>query len=349
VGFAFSLGAVLAAVVPTTEEYAKLADDRPPDATSLAYLQVLTRASPGDENLRLLYVKHLKTLGRYDEAVDVLAPALASHPDSLEIASLQLDLLLARARAIPEEDPRRAQAFVAVEAHLRGLLGFRQQEKLESWMMLAVALDRPRLAAEFGHAAAQAPGPRGASILAEAARWMRASGDAERAARDYRAAADREEDPERARQDALLALATLESDDRVGDAADLAGSYLHRWPGDAELLRRAADLATGCGRPGLARDYGRRLLALEPSSDAVLERQVELELASGDARAALPLIQRLIALRPDDVGLHRQEARVAEEIGEPQVALNEWVWLLGRGRHHQAARGALLAQEPVRR
>jgi hypothetical protein len=99
----------------------------------------------------------------------------------------------------------------------------------------------------------------------------------------------------------------------------------------------------------VARDYGRRLLALEPSSSAALERQVQLELASGDARAALPLIQRLIALRPDDVGLHRQEARIAEESGEPQIALNEWVWLLARSHRREAARPALLAQEPVRR
>jgi tetratricopeptide (TPR) repeat protein len=349
VGFAFSLGAVLAAVVPTTQEYAQLADDRPPDAASLAYLQVLTRASPDDQHLRMLYVRHLTKLGRYDEALDALAPALTLHPESLEMANLQLDLLLARARAIPEGDPRRTESFVGVEAQLRKLLAFRRSDRTADLMKLALELERPELAAEFARGAGRETGGRGAPMFAEAGRWTLASGDPVGAARDYREAAAKEGDPLRARQDALLAVAALESGDRVAEAADLAGSYLAKWPDDVLLLRRAADLSSGCGRAIVARDYGRRLLAIEPSSDVALERQVRLELGSGDPRAALPLLQRLVALRPDDVELHRQQARLAEEIGEPQIALNEWVWLIGRGHGQERVRGGPLMLEPAAR
>jgi hypothetical protein len=267
----------------------------------------------------------------YDEALDVLAPAIDGQGDA-ELHRLRLDLLLARARAIPVDDVRRGEAFAGVEAELRELLAYPwTADRVEPLVKLALELEQPRLAADFAHAAAQRS-THGAALFAEAAKWMRASGDVTGAVLDYRTAAEKEDDPRRARDDALLALATLEADERVADAADLAGVYLDRWPDDGDLLRRAAELSSACGRAVAARDYGRRLLALDGPSIEALERQVRLELASGDARAALPLVQKLVALRPGDIELHRQEARVAEETGQPKIALDAWVWLLAHDR-----------------
>jgi Flp pilus assembly protein TadD len=344
VGFSFSLGGVLAAVFPTRREYAQLADDRAPDAYSLAYLQVLTRATPSDEHLRLLYVRHLTQLGRYDEALAALAPALATQPPDAATASLELELLLARARAIPEGDPRRAEAFEAVAAHLEKLLVQPQPaERLAPLARLALELERPRLAADFYERAAASIGPTGAApMLVEAGRWRLASGDVEGASGLYRQAADREQDPQRSRELALLAVSALEAGDHVAAAADLAGEYLERWPEDRELLQRAADLSSRCERASAARGYGRRLLALDPASEASLERQVQLELAAGDARAALPILRRLLALHPTDPRLHRTRARVAEWAGRPDLALEDWLWLLGRG---SPPRAVLVAQE----
>ena len=342
-GFAFSLGGVLAAVFPTRQEYAELADDRAPDAYSLAYLQVLTRANPTDEHLRLIYVRHLSELGRYDEAIDTLGPAIAARQDDGETQGLELDLLLARARSIPEDDPRRAAASEGVAGQLERLVRLpAPPDRLEKRAKLALEIERPRLAAEYYlRAAAQAPED-GARMLAEAARWMRASGDGVGAADRYREASEKERNPARARRDALLAMASLESEDRVPDAADLAGTCLRRWPDDRELLDRAVDLSSRCERVLAARDYGRRLLQLEPGSEVALEQQLRLELAAGDVRAAVPLLQKLVALRPDDVRLRRAQARIAEWAGRPDLALAAWLWLLGHGRS-QALGGPVVA------
>jgi predicted Zn-dependent protease len=341
VGFAFTLGGVLAAVFPTRQEYAQLADHRAPDAYSIAYLQVLTRANPNDEQLRVIYVRQLSKLGRYDDALEVLEPALAADPADAQTQELALDLRLARARAVPEGEDRRTEAFHEVAGQLERMLAFREPvDRLEVFAHLALELGQPRLASEFAYGAARASKD-GAHLFAEAAEWMRASGDRLGAAQSYREACEREHDPLQARQDALLAIDTLESDDRVPDAADLAGSYLRRWPSEPELLVRAAKLSLRCERTGAARDYGRRLVALQPSSRPVLEEQVRLELANGDARAALPIVQRLLEHRPDDVRLHQVHARVAEWAGHPAVALNEWMWLVDRG--HGGVRGPLLA------
>jgi hypothetical protein len=332
VGFAFSLGCILAAVFPTRREYAELADDRAPDAYSLAYLRVLTRANPSDEHLRLLYVRHLTQLGRYDEALDALAPAVAAGSADDAAQGLALDLLLARARAIPESDPRRADAFELVAARVEGLLARpHPAQRARSLARLALELERPGLAADYYERAAARSPAESAALLVDAGRWRLAAGDTVGAASLYREAVDREADPVHSREDALLAVAALESADRVSAAADLAGVYLERWSDDRELLARAADLSSRCMRVGAARDYGRRLLALDPDSAAALERQASLELAAGEPRGALPMLGRLLVLRPGDERLHRMRARVAEWAGRPEVALADWLWLLGGG------------------
>jgi thioredoxin-like negative regulator of GroEL len=344
VGFAFTLGAVFAAVFPTRQEYAHLADEGAPDAYSLAYLQVLTRANPDDEHLRLIYVRQLSRLGRYDEALAALGPAASDRQGDAEAQGLVLDLLLARARAVPEGDPARREAFEGVVKQLRKLRGLHVQsvDRLGALERLALELEEPRLAADFARSAAQSASD-GAPLLADAARWMRAAGDASSAANLYREAAEKEHDTRRAQADALEAIAALESEDRVSDAADLAGVFASTWREEPRILVRAADLSLRCGRTFAARDYGRRLVAIDPASEVILEQQVRLELATGDARAALPLAQQLLERRPDDAHLHRTHARIAEWAGRPGIALSEWMWLLERDRG--ADPGALLARE----
>jgi tetratricopeptide (TPR) repeat protein len=349
VGFAFSLGCILAAVFPTRRQYAELADDHAPDAYSIAYLRVLTRANPNDEHLRLLYVRHLTQLGRYDEALEALAPSSEARGDtrqsSLEREDLALDLLLARARAIPEGDPRRTEAFEGVAARLEELRARPQPvPRLRSLARLALELERPALAADYYEQAAERVPTEAAALLVEAGRARLEAGDTAGAAKVYREAVDRETDSPRAREAALLAIAAIEAGDDVRAAADLAGTYLERWPEDRELLERATDLSSRCLRAGAARDYGRRVLALDPDSEAALERQSRLELAAGEPRAALPPLKKLVLLHPRDERLRRTRARVAEWAGCPEVALEDWLWLLGPGGARP--RGDLLAGSP---
>src|SRR6185369_14055789 len=98
-------------------EYAELTAVSKPDAYSIAYLEVLTRANPEEAELRLVYARQLGMLGRYDQAITALTPALAKRrrPDLL---NLQMDLFLARARSIPEGNPRRRSELAEVHRQL---------------------------------------------------------------------------------------------------------------------------------------------------------------------------------------------------------------------------------------
>lgn len=334
IAFAFSLGAVLAAVLPTRREYAQFTDDRPPDAYSLAYLRVLTRANPDDDHLRLTYARHLQKLGRFDEALGVVgrigAPAADANP---EVENLRLELLLALARAIPEGDDARRVAFDAVVPQLRVVARLPQSTaQLERIADLALELGEPSFAGHLYQQAAERPGADRSGLLVKAGRWLRAGGERREAAAAYERASGAESNRTAARADLLLAIETLESDDRACEAADLSAKLVAEYPADPEVLSRAAVLAESCDRPADARDYGRRLLALSPDSSAAVEQQSRRELAAGDVQAAFPLIQRLVSERPNDIALRELEAHVAEWSNHPERALDDWMWLLDHGR-----------------
>jgi hypothetical protein len=70
-----------------------------------------------------------------------------------------------------------------------------------------------------------------------------------------------------------------------------------------------------------------------------MRAQVRRELAAGDAAAALGLLRVLVSHSPEDASLHETTARVAEWAGEPQTALEHWLWLLTRG-HTPSAQGS---------
>lgn len=334
IAFAFSLGAVLAAVLPTRREYAQFTDDRPPDAYSLAYLHVLTRANPDDEHLRLTYTRHLQKLGRFEEGLAALgrtAPAAGDLNPAVE--NLRLELLLALARSIPEGDPSRRTAFDAVIPQLRVVAGLPQSaEQVVRIADLALELGDPAFAGHLYRQAADRPGVDRYGLLVKAGRWLRAGGDRREAADAYQLAARAQPDPWAARADLLLAMETLESDERVCEAADLSAKVVTQYPGDVEVLSRAAVLAERCDRPYAARDYGRELLALAPDSADLVERQSRRELAAGDVQAAFPLIERLVSEHPDDIALRELEAHVAEWSNHPDRALEDWMWLLDHGR-----------------
>jgi hypothetical protein len=327
--FAVVLVTLLSLVFPTGSEYAAFTSDTKPDAYSIAYLETLTRANPKELELRLVYAKQLAALGRYDAAFTVILPVLEDARLGNDAKQFALDVGLARARAFPAGDPRRATAFADVHAQLVVLLSIpRPAARGEELAKLALELDDPRLAAEFYEdLAAHHPAGR-ARYLASAARWLRAAGDNKRAAAHYRSAHDTATASEEAIEYAVLAVASLEADNHPHDAADLAAEYTGRHPTDARILALATRLATACSRAAVARDLGRRWLALAPEAEPVMRAQAERELGAGDAKASLALLNKLVARHPNEYGLRYQRARVSEWAGDLGTAERDLLWLV---------------------
>ncbi len=332
VEFAFVLGAGLAAVFPTRREYAEFANDQTPNAYSIAYLRVLTRSDPHDMHLQLIYARHLIALGEWSDALAALEPVINDPVLGSVATDLRFDVLLARARAIPDGDPSKKIAFAAIKVELSRMAELpERRDRLPAYARLALELEDSRLAARFYLRAADADSAHAVDFLEEAGKWLRSSGDSVGSAKAYDRAASSANEPGRATRNRTAALEALEADNRVGEACDLAQVYLGRYPNDVDLLAKTVALATGANRTQLARDLGRRLLATDPDDEGMIEQQATRELWAGDPAAALPLIKRLREMRPNDARVRELEAHVAEWSGQPELALDDWLWLLSNG------------------
>ncbi|MBX3219294.1 MAG: hypothetical protein KF795_02170 [Labilithrix sp.] len=341
-GVAFVMGVVLAVVFPTGHEFAALAGKHRVDAYSIAYLSVLTRAKRDDGHLRLVYARQLASLGRWDAALaeldrETFAPALVGDAEGL-----RLELMLARAYALDPTSVARRAALDAVHDELRRLRGRSwPPSRARELGALALELEDPGLAARYFLAAAEAEPSRSAraATLADAGRWLRAAGDDAAASECLRRAAETTDDPEREVVYVTARAGALEAGGRPCDAARALLPFAVS-ANDVALVTRAATLATSCGDVREAKMLGRRILALAPDDEASMRAQVGRELAAGDPPGALVLLRRLVKSRPEDGDLRLTTARVAEWSGQPQVALEHWLFLVSTGRIAAPTRAA---------
>ena len=332
-GLAFMMGVVLTVVFPSGREFAELTGRQRVDAYSLAYLTVLTRAKQDDPNLRLVQARQLGEIGRWDEALAALDGVAFDRATEDGASSLRLALLLARARSLPVESAERSSAFDAVrqELHRASTRTWPAQRSYELGR-LALELEEPALGARYFVAAGAvetAPAAR-AAALAEAGRWLRAGGDERAASESFHRAAETADDPADERRYVLAGAEALEALARPCEAADLVRPYAFR-SDDVDLIIRSAALATSCGNTGDAQRLGRRVLELAPNEEAHVRAQVSRELGAGDPRSALVLLKKLVKVHPTDRGLRLMTAKVAEWSGDPQTALEQWMFLVSHG------------------
>ena len=339
IGFAVVLTSMLALVFPTGKEYADLAtgSGAKPDRYSIAYFDVMVRADPKAIDLRLVYVKQLGALGRFSKAIALLDPVLNDPRYQSVARNMRFDLRLAEARSIPEDNPLRKATFVEVLRDLESLFPLKHDAaRLRELAKVALELEQPALASKFFlRLAEQSEEKDKPPILADAARWLRASGDGKGASSNYDKAAAMTADPMVGRAYALASIAALEAENAVPEAADRAAEYAAKYPNDLEILMRATSLATACSRTEVARDFGRRVLALTPEEelpDAFLREQAKRELGMSDPDSALRFVKRLVSRHPNDIDLREAEAYIAEWSGDLRLALRDWLFVMKHGR-----------------
>jgi len=337
-GLAFMMGVVLTVVFPSGREFAELTGKQRVDAYSLAYLGVLTRAKRDDPNLRLVHARQLGELGRWDQSLAMLEGVTFDRATRDAAIALRLELVLARARAMPVGSAERAAAFDSVRRELQAASDRAwPAARARELGKLALELEDPALGARYFVAASavEADPSARAEALAEAGRWLRAAGDERGASESFRRAAETTRVPEARLRYVLAGAEALEAEGRPCDAAAAVRPYAFGST-DASVVARAAGLSTSCGRVEDARDLGRRLLELAPDEESLVRAQVGRELGAGDPRTALVLLKRLVRQHPNDGAVRLTTARVAEWAGEPQTALEQWMFLVSTGHAQRA-------------
>ena len=338
-------GALLASVVPTRAEYTRNLD-RPSDARSLPYLAALTRASGGDRAIELLYVHRLQSLGRFDAAIDALAPAPAGAEDPT-IANLRFDLLLAKARAEADGTAARTSAFAEVSYGSSGGSGRSRRRTRGSARLAAVAAGSGRAALggrvpvrgrprfrfrRTGRRSSSSPA--GGSGLRETRPEPRIASARRPTRRPTRSKARSDRAPRGRRR-------------RGGGPRRMPR---RSWPPPmprAISTTRRCSRARRRSRPRRGSGQGRE--GPRPSPRLARTRRRRRRPRAGAARArrrrpargALADIALLVARHPDDPHWRRVEATVAEWSGDPSLALGDWLWLFGHGADTSAPETSL--------
>jgi hypothetical protein len=198
-------------------------------------------------------------------------------------------------------------------------------------------LGRPDLAAKLYERWASINNEHHFERLKEAGRWYVAAGTPLQAAEIYHKAYKETDDAEQAKQFALLAINALRAADKGSLALTSMKEYLQKFPNDKGLLDEAIVLALATNDPKQALAWGSVRLALEPNNPEQISKQVDLALAAGNLEVAWSLCERLLLLKPKDTHIHERAAQIAEWAGKPELALNQWVWLVRQDNTNNAA------------
>jgi predicted Zn-dependent protease len=307
-----------------------------PDDVALAYLRLAREHRPEDDAARVIHARALHKLGRVDEALEVLEPALergGGPPLDARLLALELRWVIHHRRiaegdAVPSEP---AEVPAHVSAEIRALAGAELGDlALERLFRLSLEIGEPALAARLAERLARAIPAAAEPWLAAAGRWHLAAGDPRAAAERLLDAARAAADPETSRRRGLEALDALAAADDALRAAEAAEDLMRRYPDDVEVLERGLHFARARGDASRAAAIGRRVVGGRPRDGALIARQIALDLEAGEVGAALELCLRRVALEPEDRGARVELARVAEWAGEPRLALEAWAWLARR-------------------
>lgn len=331
------------------------ANDGPPDALQIAYVEAWLAARPEQTALRLALARQLLRVGDVPRAQLHLQRLLAEGDAQTQrhARALLLEAQWQRLQGLPPADAAaqremlRAQLRLALAEPIDPVQGVRLAERAlvldeaeaarAYWQRL---LDEaPRLPAAVWEVAGRQALSAGAHLLA--ARLLLQAREAERRL------------PERRRL-FLSAMRAAQAGNALAEALELAERHLGELVADTETLEFLTRLALAAGRPDIAQRYAVWLLrlSLAPAAEHVpvlaLPRRLpaaahaqertarlpyderlyllalEVFLANGNLEDALVVARSAVRQRPEDLRWRLHLAQLADWTNRPQLALEQW-------------------------
>ncbi|HEY0710103.1 MAG TPA: tetratricopeptide repeat protein, partial [Polyangia bacterium] len=317
------------------------------DDLSMAYLRMLLRAHPEDQDARLLLVQQQMALGRFEEARETLGP-LRGRNDALgakaEVVALKLDR--ARLYALPIDDPNRAGLQTQVKVAAERLLPRTQRpEDIADLADFLLSLGQPATAADAYKRLASLDRPNRIGWLEKSARWRFAAGDPASAAEMYSEGALGATDVAQGSRLGRLAMTAMLAANQGRAALGVVRPIVERYPRDLGILELAVRMAVASGDLSTARRWGEQRVLAAGSSDKALREQIDILTKAGDPEGALRVARTLLARNgAGDSSLRRQMAQLARWSGQPEESLTHWVWLARRGSEEARQNALNLAQ-----
>ena len=300
-------------------------DGRQPDAVSANYAELLLKAHPEDDRLRLELVDWLIRLGDYTKARQHLEAWPKPQPQTQAYYRLELDALVATG----------SNDLIAQQALVERLsrLDYHKlpMPQLQHLALRALTLQAPEFAAGvYEEIAARDPAQR-AVALSAAAQWYLSSEKPQRAADIYLQLRRDAQSPTGRRDFAQLAFNSWLSAGRDEQAAQVLSDELPQLTNpqtDVAWLEQGVDVAVATKHFDLAQRVLKRWRELKPDNPHIALKEFHVRLAINDLTGAWEAGQQLTDDYPDNADLLNQMALLGEWRGDNAAALGYWIRLL---------------------
>lgn len=328
VAIALVFGTLLILLFPTPDVFSRWATIGKPDSLSIAYLKALVLSHPEDVGLRLAYARQLKTLGRWEDAREALAPVLDVEDERVyEAIQLELELLLGLMYAAHDGTELRAQRRRTLHEALQAT----RVQRLPCWVALPIAKTAAAAGAvevavsTYTRCARQVP-EKGLWCVTRAERALVAESRHEEVVELYLEAATWERAGHLRSAYIVRAVDYLMMLGDLPRAARILALESEAHPSRA-VLEKAIEVARAEADVESIVHYSRRLAILAAYDIKVIARLRDLELANGNLYTALGYARRVVELAPNDAEERERMAEVAEWAGVAELALEAWAWL----------------------
>ncbi len=274
---------------PRTQLAERLAHAERTDQLTLAYLRAWLAAKPNDWPLYLVLARHGQLAGELDEALAVVARAMASDDPSIvrQAGQMRFSLLRQKIAKLPEGSPERAALLAQLVADLEAAARNASATELMTIATEAQALGQMPLALRLWRQALGLKEAQNEAFYATLAANFLANGEHRLAADAYWRAFDVATTVPRRRALLMQAIRTLQASNRIGEALDEAEARLGQVTPDRELYELLVRLALAAGRLEQAEKFAREMLRFS------LEQQLRRELAA-QAPDAIPADLRIV-------------------------------------------------------
>ncbi len=318
------LGIALYVLYPRQDLFSGSGNLDNPDALSLAYLEVLVRANPNDNTLRVNLAQMQASVGKTASARATLWPLLQQETIPASAQAVDIDLSIRELAAAETEEER----TILRDALLARLYQVSQQayppeQKIRLISPALSWLQPKQAAAILAPLVAMARGPEQITLARQLASIQESAGRPGDAADTLSAILDRITPAEKpAFVDNLIRLELA-----AGRAARALALFRqnHGRLDNPEELRRGMELADLAGDREQGRRWVAQLARAEPDNLAVQRQLLQLQLGTGALESALATVRHIQSL-PDPLTREDQEqiARVLEWNNRPAEALEYW-------------------------
>jgi hypothetical protein len=379
-GFALAVLAVLVIIFPKHELLKEAMLEKIGDPLTANYITNLLRTDPGNLELRLLLAQHKIFLGEMKEVPDLLEPVLKSQDDDLQSRARLVEYkyytklcMLSNQQSAEQETLmlQRRNTFFLLASHAWAM------PTLVYLASQANFLDERGIAGQLYLKIKRGPRQMSAEWYADMAARALGKGHYELASVLYFIARQEARLLVNQREYLMAGIKALMANSMFVDAMVSADLYLGNLEDDYATLFFLAQTARSANDTVRADKYAKKMLhlsSLEPALDWFDKLQLSPinsayaasdELQSGDAVTMRPYDSKTYTLAyeiflgnrnqadafrvaeaavrqvPADLEWRKRLAHVAEWLGKPGVALEQWHWLMNHGDGEEAIKELL--------